>query len=81
MIGKKNIETLVRDNTRLIFTESPGSQTFEVQDIPAIAAVAAKPQELWLLLDNTWATPLYFRPFEHSRRLDPGGHEIYRWSR
>ena len=58
------IEALVRGNTRVIFTESPGSQTFEVQDIPAIAAVAAK-QKLWLLLDNTWATPLYFRPFEH----------------
>lgn len=58
------IAELVRSNTRLIFTESPGSQTFEVQDIPAIAAVAAK-HELWLLLDNTWASPLYFRPFEH----------------
>lgn len=58
------IEALVRPSTRLIFTESPGSQTFEVQDIPAIAAVAKK-RKLWLLLDNTWATPLYFRPFEH----------------
>jgi cystathionine beta-lyase len=58
------IERLVRKNTRLIFTESPGSQTFEVQDIPAIAAVAAR-HKLWVLLDNTWATPLYFRPFEH----------------
>jgi cystathionine beta-lyase len=58
------IDKLVRDNTRLIFTESPGSQTFEVQDIPAIAAVAKK-RKLWLLLDNTWASPLYFRPFEH----------------
>jgi cysteine-S-conjugate beta-lyase len=58
------IDKLVRKNTRLIFTESPGSQTFEVQDIPAIAEVARK-RELWLLLDNTWATPLYFRPFEH----------------
>jgi cystathionine beta-lyase len=58
------IEGLIRPNTRLIFTESPGSQTFEVQDIPAIAAVAAR-HKLWLLLDNTWATPLYFRPFEH----------------
>jgi cysteine-S-conjugate beta-lyase len=58
------IEELVRPNTRLIFTESPGSQTFEVQDIPAIAAVAAR-HKLWLLLDNTWASPLYFRPFDH----------------
>jgi cystathionine beta-lyase len=58
------IEKLVRPNTRLIFTESPGSQTFEVQDIPAIAAVAKK-RKLWLLLDNTWASPLYFKPFDH----------------
>jgi len=58
------IDALVRPSTRLIFTESPGSQTFEVQDIPAIASVAAK-RKLWLLLDNTWATPLYFRPFDH----------------
>jgi cystathionine beta-lyase len=58
------IEALVKPNTRIIFTESPGSQTFEVQDIPAIAKVCAK-HKLWLLLDNTWASPLYFRPFEH----------------
>ena len=58
------IDKLVRENTRLIFTESPGSQTLEVQDIPAIAKVCAK-RKLWLLLDNTWASPLYFRPFEH----------------
>ncbi len=59
-----DIDKLVRPNTRLIFTESPGSQTFEVQDIPAISKVCAK-RKLWLLLDNTWATPLYFRPFDH----------------
>jgi len=58
------IADLVQENTRLIFTESPGSQTFEVQDIPAIARVAAE-RELWLLMDNTWASPLYFKPFEH----------------
>ncbi len=58
------IEALVRPNTRLIFAESPGSQTFEVQDIPAITAVAAR-HKLWMLLDNTWASPLYFRPFDH----------------
>ena len=58
------IDKLVRPSTRLIFTESPGSQTLEVQDIPAIAKVCAK-RKLWLLLDNTWASPLYFRPFEH----------------
>lgn len=63
LVGEK-IEALLRPNTRIIFTESPGSQTFEVQDIPAIARVAKK-RDLWLLLDNTWASPLYFKPFEH----------------
>jgi cystathionine beta-lyase len=58
------IAGLMRPNTSVVFVESPGSQTFEVQDIPAIAAVAKK-RKLWLLLDNTWASPLYFRPFEH----------------
>lgn len=58
------IAGLVRPNTRVIFTESPGSQTFEVQDIPAIAGVA-KERDIWLLMDNTWASPLYFKPFEH----------------
>jgi cystathionine beta-lyase len=58
------IGELIRPNTRVIFTESPGSQTFEVQDIPAIARVAAE-RDVWLLMDNTWASPLYFKPFEH----------------
>jgi cystathionine beta-lyase len=56
------IDRLVRPNTRLVFAESPGSQTFEVQDIPAIAEVA-RARDVWLVLDNTWATPLYFKPF------------------
>jgi cystathionine beta-lyase len=56
------IDRLVRANTRLVFTESPGSQTFEVQDIPAIADVA-RARGVWLVLDNTWASPLYFKPF------------------
>ena len=72
------IAELVRPNTRLIFTESPGSQTFEVQDIPAIARVAAE-RDLWLLMDNTWATPALFPPVRaRRRRVDPGGDEIHR---
>lgn len=59
-----SIEKLIRENTRLIFTESPGSQTFEMQDIPAIAAVARN-KNIWLLMDNTWATPVFFRPLAH----------------
>jgi cystathionine beta-lyase len=58
------IAQLVRPNTRLIFVESPGSQTLEVQDIPAIATVA-RAKNLWLLMDNTWASPLFFKPFDH----------------
>ena len=59
-----NIAGLIRDNTRVAFTESPGSLTFEVQDIPAIAA-AAHQRGVLILLDNTWATPLFFKPFAH----------------
>lgn len=58
------IADLIQPNTRLIYTESPGSQTLEMQDIPAIAAVA-KERGLWLLMDNTWATPLYYKPLAH----------------
>ena len=63
MIGA-DIARLMRPETKLVFTESPGSQTFEVQDVPAIAA-AARRHGAWTLMDNTWATPLYFRPFDH----------------
>ncbi|GGO92522.1 cystathionine beta-lyase [Stakelama pacifica] len=58
MIGA-GIAELIGENTRAIFLESPGSLTFEVQDIPAIVAVA-KERGLVTLLDNTWATPLLF---------------------
>jgi len=54
----------MRTNTAVIFTESPGSNTFEVQDIPAISEVARK-HGVITQLDNTWASPLYFKPFEH----------------
>jgi len=53
------IEALVTERTRAIFLESPGSLTFEVQDAPAIVAVA-KARKLVTLIDNTWATPLLF---------------------
>jgi cystathionine beta-lyase len=48
----------------VVFAESPGSLTFEVQDVPAIAAVAHA-RGAKFVLDNTWATPLYFRAFDH----------------
>jgi len=58
------IERDFRPNTRVVFTESPGSLTFEVQDIPAIAAVAHA-RGAKVVLDNTWATPFCFRSFDH----------------
>lgn len=58
------IAALVRPNTRLVFVESPSSMTFEVQDVPAIAA-AARAAGAVVVMDNTWATPLFFKPFEH----------------
>jgi cystathionine beta-lyase len=58
------IGKLLRQNTKLVFTESPGSQTFEIQDIPAICRVA-RGAGVPVAIDNTWGTPLYFRAFEH----------------
>jgi len=63
LIGE-GIAKLIRPNTRVVFAETPGSLTFEVQDIPAIAA-AAHQRDALILMDNTWATPLFFKPFEH----------------
>lgn len=58
------IAGLMKANTRVVFTESPGSNTFEMQDIPAIAK-AARAGGAVVMMDNTWATPLYFRPLDH----------------
>ncbi|TLP49231.1 cystathionine beta-lyase [Cohaesibacter sp. CAU 1516] len=58
------IATLFKDNTSAVFTEAPGSQTFEMQDIPAIVA-ACKDRDILVLLDNTWGTPLYFDSMGH----------------
>jgi cysteine-S-conjugate beta-lyase len=54
----------MRPNTRVVYVESPGSLTFEVQDVPAIAA-AAHEAGAKVLMDNTWASPYLFRSFEH----------------
>lgn len=59
-----DIVRLMRPNTKVVFTESPGSNTFEMQDIPAIAKVA-KAAGAIVMMDNTWATPLLFRPLDH----------------
>ena len=58
------IAELMRDNTRAVFLESPGSLSFEMQDTAAIAA-AAHAKGATVLMDNTWATPIYFRPLDH----------------
>ena len=58
-----DIAKLFKPNTRAVFVEAPGSQSFEMQDIPAIAKLAHAKGAL-VLMDNTWATPLYFRAFE-----------------
>lgn len=58
------IASLIKPNTKVVFTESPGSNTYEVQDIPAIAKAAHAANAL-VMMDNTWATPLYFKPLDH----------------
>jgi len=58
MIGA-GIDALIGEKTRAVFLESPGTHTFEVQDVPAICA-AARARGLVTLIDNTWATPLFF---------------------
>ncbi|THF54147.1 cystathionine beta-lyase [Allorhizobium terrae] len=74
------IEALMRPNTRLVHTESPGSNTFEMQDIRAISDVAHRHGAV-VSMDNTWATPLYFRPLDfgvdismHAATKYPAGH-------
>jgi cysteine-S-conjugate beta-lyase len=62
MIGS-GIAGLVRDNTKVIYLESPGSITFEVQDTPAIVAVA-KSRGITTMLDNTWGSPLFYQPLK-----------------
>ncbi len=62
LIGS-GIAALMQPNTRAVYLESPGSLSFEVQDVPAIAA-AAHARGAVVLMDNTWASPLYFRALE-----------------
>jgi len=59
LAGTEELSELIGDKTRAIFLESPGSLTFEVQDVPGICAMAHE-RGLITLLDNTWATPLFF---------------------
>jgi cystathionine beta-lyase len=55
-----DIGSLFNEHTRAVYLESPGSQTFEMQDVPAIAGIA-RAHDITTIFDNTWATPLYFK--------------------
>lgn len=59
-----DIAGLITASTRAIFMESPGSLTMEVQDVPAITALARE-RGITTLIDNTWATPYFFRALSH----------------
>jgi cysteine-S-conjugate beta-lyase len=58
------IEALIRPETRCVYLEAPGSITFEMQDVPAIAELAHR-HGARVLMDNTWATPCYFKPLAY----------------
>jgi cystathionine beta-lyase len=58
------LERLMRPSTRAVLLEAPGSQSMDMQDVPAIAAVA-KARGACVIMDNTWATPLFFSPHAH----------------
>lgn len=60
----QSIAAFMRPNTKVVYVESPGSETLEIQDIPAIAAIAHAHGAV-VVMDNTWGTPLFFKPFEH----------------
>jgi cysteine-S-conjugate beta-lyase len=59
-----DITKLFKPNTKVIFMESPGSLTFEVQDIESIVK-SAKAKDIFTVIDNSWASPLYLRPLDH----------------
>jgi len=59
-----DIAELFRPTTRVLFIESPGSLTFEMQDVPLLVSIARE-RGVTTIVDNTWATPLNFRPLEH----------------
>ncbi|MEH0741665.1 cystathionine beta-lyase [Vibrio cholerae] len=63
MIGAE-IESLIQPNTKVLFLESPGSITMEVQDVPTLAEIAHK-HDIIVMLDNTWSAGVHFSPFEH----------------
>ena len=78
--GADGLKGLMRAETRVVFLEAPGSNTFEMMDIRAASDIAHAGGAV-VMIDNTWATPLYFRPLDHGVDLSihaltkyPGGH-------
>ncbi|WP_062203071.1 cystathionine beta-lyase [Aureimonas sp. AU12] len=74
------LKDLMRANTRVVFLEAPGSNTFEMLDVAEMAGIARAGGAV-SMIDNTWATPLFFRPLDHGVDLSihaltkyPGGH-------
>lgn len=63
MLGA-GVRSLFRPETRAVYFESPGSQSFEVSDVPAICA-AAHDSDIMTIMDNTWSAGFYFKPFEY----------------
>ncbi|MBM3579897.1 MAG: cystathionine beta-lyase [Alphaproteobacteria bacterium] len=63
LIGE-DIKKLIKKNTKVIFMESPGSLSFEVQDVPAICKVAKK-HGVITIMDNSWASGIYYKPLDH----------------
>ncbi len=60
----EDIQNLIKKNTKVIFMESPGSLSFEMQDVPAICKVAKK-HNIITILDNSWASGIYYKPLDH----------------
>jgi len=63
MIGA-GIKDLIKANTRVLFLESPGSNTMEVQDVPTLSAIAHQ-SDIIVMLDNTWGAGVNFKPFDY----------------
>ncbi|MEG3221131.1 cystathionine beta-lyase [Vibrio gigantis] len=59
----EGIQELIKPNTKVLFTESPGSVTMEVQDVPTLARIAHE-HDIIVMLDNTWAAGVNFSPFD-----------------
>ena len=58
-----SLENIITKKTRAVFFESPGSLTFEIIDVNKLVSICSR-SNLFTIVDNTWATPLYFKPFK-----------------